>query len=160
MIEIRRLGPEEWSTIRSVRLAALLDTPDWFWATHEEEVGRTEAWWRDFVGAGAWFVAFEGRRPVGIAAGLRDPELGEASRRVVSMWVEPAARESGVGTALIDAVVDWARGDGARDLQLQVTSGNQAAARLYERRGFALTSRSEAHPRDPTLIEREMRLVL
>ena len=35
--------------------------------------------------------------------------------------------------------VDFARGHGAQTLLLQVTDGNAAARRLYERAGFAAT---------------------
>src|SRR5919106_460409 len=121
MIDVVRVGPDEWSTVRKVRLAALLDTPDLFWSTHDDEVDKPESWWREFVDAGAWFVAYDGGLPVGISAAIRDPELEESDRQLISMWVEPDARGGGVGAKLIEAVKAWARADGARALQLQVT---------------------------------------
>ena len=80
MIEIRRVSPDEWMTVRKLRLAALMDTPDWFWATYEDEVGQPETWWRDFIAAGAGFIAFIEDRPVGIAAGIRAPYLEGSDR--------------------------------------------------------------------------------
>ena len=76
------------------------------------------------------------------------------------MWVRAEARGRGVGTKLIDAVKAWARAEGARALQLEVTEDNHAAVRLYERCGFRATGRTEPLPRDPALIEHEMRLLL
>ncbi|HYI44307.1 MAG TPA: GNAT family N-acetyltransferase [Actinomycetota bacterium] len=160
MVEIRGAGADEWSTIRKVRLAALTDTPDAFWATHVEEIDKPEAWWRHFINAGAWFLAWDGDRAVGIVAVLRDPELGEATRRLISMWVHPEARGAGIGVELVDAAVAWARVDGAREVQLEVTAGNDAAARLYERCGFSPTGVTTPLPRDPALIESEYLLVL
>jgi GNAT superfamily N-acetyltransferase len=160
VIEIHRAGPDDWSTVRRIRLAALRDTPDWFWATYEEEVEKAESGWRDFIAAGAWFLAHLDDRAVGIAAGVRVPELGDSSRQLISMWVEPDARGRGIGSNLVEAVRTWARADGAKELQLQVTANNHAAARLYQRCGFEPTGRTEPLPRKPALIEREMRLSL
>ncbi|MGH2747910.1 MAG: GNAT family N-acetyltransferase [Actinomycetota bacterium] len=160
MIEIEQVGPDEWSIVRKVRLAALQDTPDWFWSTYEEEVEKDESWWRSNIGAGAWFIAQIDGRPVGIAAGIRAAHLGDSTRQLISMWVEPATRGAGLGERLVDAVIAWARADGANELQLEVTNKNHAAAQLYERCGFEATGRTEPLPRNPALIEHEMRLRL
>lgn len=160
MIKVEQVGPDRWRTVREVRLAALRDSPDWFWATYEEEVDKPESWWRDFIRAGAWFVARADDRPVGITAAIRQPELGDPARQLISMWVEPAARGAGIGAKLIDAAAAWGRADGAKELRLQVTENNDAAARLYERCGFERTGRTERLPRNPSLIEHEMRLLL
>jgi GNAT superfamily N-acetyltransferase len=160
VMEIRRVGSDEWSTVRKIRLAALLDSPDWFWTTYDEEVTKPERWWRDRITAGAWFIAQVGGRPVGIAAAISAPELKGSDRQLVSMWVEPGSRGRGIGSQLVEAIKTWALADGADGLQLQVTEGNHVATRLYERCGFQLTGRTEALARSPALIEREMRLVL
>jgi ribosomal protein S18 acetylase RimI-like enzyme len=60
-----------------------------------------------------------------------------------SMWVAPEARRTGAGTALVTAAVDWARAHGVRRLRTAVTVGNDAAARLYTRAGFADTGTRE-----------------
>jgi GNAT superfamily N-acetyltransferase len=160
LVDVKRAGLDEWSAIRDVRLVALQNTPDAFWATHAEEVDKPEAWWRDFIAAGAWFLAWDGDRPVGIVAVLRGPELGDTTRRLISMWVEPPARGAGIGVSLVEAAIAWARSDGAREVQLEVLEGNEPAARLYERCGFRPTGATLALPRDPKLIEREYRLHL
>jgi RimJ/RimL family protein N-acetyltransferase len=160
MTEIKRLSSDEWRTVRKIRLAALKDSPNWFWATYDEEVDKPEAWWRDFIEAGAWFIAHEGDDPVGIAAAIRDPELDESDRQLISMWVVPEARNRGIGAGLVDAVMTWAREEGVQELQLQVTEDNHAAKHLYEQSGFRATGRAEPLARDPRLIEHEMRMHL
>ena len=160
MIEIRRVDSHEWETVRAVRLAALKDAPDWFWVTYDEERDKPERWWRDFIDGGAWFVAYEETQPLGIAAGIRDPELDACTRQLISMWVAPDARDRGIGVQLVETVKAWAREDGATELQLQVTEGNERAVRLYERCGFRTTGSSTPLPRNPRLIEREMRVRL
>ena len=52
------------------------------------------------------------------------------------MWVSPEVRGQGVGEALIDAVVEWARVSGARRVLLDVGDHNQPAIALYARKGF------------------------
>ena len=63
---------------------------------------------------------------------------------VVGMMVHPDFRGRGVGRALVDACVDRSRATGEVELlTLSVTSGNEAAARLYERAGFTRYGRLE-----------------
>jgi GNAT superfamily N-acetyltransferase len=52
------------------------------------------------------------------------------------MWVAPAARRSGAGRELVDAVAEWGRTWGARRVVLWVVAGNEPAMRFYDRIGF------------------------
>lgn len=160
MVEIRRAEQREWELVRSIRLVALRDSPDWFWATYEQEVDRPAEWWREFVGRGAWFVAWENDKPVGLVAAIYDRDLGPLTWQLISMWVAPEARGGGVGAALVDHLKGWARDAGIEALRLDVTEGNDAARRLYERCGFRPTGRTKPHPRDPHLDELEMQVAL
>jgi ribosomal protein S18 acetylase RimI-like enzyme len=67
--------------------------------------------------------------------------LGEftGTAALTSLWVDPRFRGRGVGTALIDAVVDWARHRDLSQVLLWVTEGNQHAEALYLRNGFVRT---------------------
>jgi ribosomal protein S18 acetylase RimI-like enzyme len=60
----------------------------------------------------------------------------ERPLEVETVAVLPAARERGIGTALMDAVDAWARERGIEHLTLAVRTDNEGARRLYERRGF------------------------
>jgi predicted nuclease with RNAse H fold len=65
----------------------------------------------------------------------------ESSRHVLEvkgLAVDPARRGEGIGAALLDAAIGRARERDARRLVLRVLSGNAAARRLYESRGFGL----------------------
>lgn len=79
---------------------------------------------------------------------------------LTALWVDPRFRSQGVGTALVEAVLDWAKGEGFSQVLLWVTEMNQKAERLYERHGFARSGRViEVRPREPAL-EYEMTKVL
>jgi len=63
--------------------------------------------------------------------------LGRANRPAdVGMSVAAASRGRGVGTALMEACVEWARANGVHKLSLQVWPHNDVALRLYEKFGF------------------------
>ncbi len=58
------------------------------------------------------------------------------------MWVAPEERGKGVGRALVDAVIVWARANGFARLRLEVVDDNAPAVALYARKGFARTGPS------------------
>ena len=63
--------------------------------------------------------------------------FGRESRPAdIGMSVARDWRGRGVGTALMQACVEWARGRGVHKLSLQVWPHNEAALRLYEKFGF------------------------
>jgi ribosomal protein S18 acetylase RimI-like enzyme len=61
---------------------------------------------------------------------------------------------------LIDAVAEWNRPRGIRELVLMVTSVNSGAIAFYERLGFAKTGVMGEYPNDASIIEYEMVLAL
>ena len=82
----------------------------------------------------------------------------EALAQVISMWVDPRARGAGVGRALLDAVVAWARTHEPRVIRLSVTDGNDEARRLYQRFGFRDTGVTEPLRSNASLLIRELEL--
>ncbi len=149
-MRIVRAEPDDWEQLRDLRLRALLDAPEAFGSTHEQEAARTEDDWRAFAagrdGAArqAAFVAVdEDGRWIGLAVGV----VGRADTSLAnlySMWVEPAARGLGAGRLLVETVTAWAAGTGAERLELCVTEVNESAVRLYRTAGFEPTGGRDA----------------
>jgi RimJ/RimL family protein N-acetyltransferase len=54
----------------------------------------------------------------------------------IGMLVAPGMRGAGIGSALLQAGIEWARGHGGHKMTLQVWSHNQAARNLYAKYGF------------------------
>ncbi|MGI8869343.1 MAG: GNAT family N-acetyltransferase [Mycobacteriales bacterium] len=67
----------------------------------------------------------------------RDPDAGEASGEVYSIYVAPAAWGTGAGRALMAQGLDRLRERGYAAATLWVLEGNMRASRFYERAGFA-----------------------
>jgi GNAT superfamily N-acetyltransferase len=137
MADLARLDGHEWRAYRDVRLAALEDAPAAFGSRLEVERRRDGAEWRARLERRTQFVAREGDRAVA-TVGCLD---GDGAVELVSMWVAPAVRGTGVADQLVEAVLDVARGRGHGTTVLWVSDGNRAAERSYERHGFARTGR-------------------
>ena len=84
----------------------------------------------------ATFFGMVDDQVVGLVGGFR-PKASSTAVEMVSMWVAPDVRRSGVGAALIDAVRAWAVETEAMTMWAGVMRGNDAAKRLYSSKGFA-----------------------
>jgi ribosomal protein S18 acetylase RimI-like enzyme len=138
---IGRFAPHEWRGYRELRLRALADSPDAFGSTLARESAFADELWRERIERGARspsdlpLVARIGTDMVGMAWGrLEEADPGDV--HVYQVWVAPEHRGRGVGQALLDAIIAWARSVGARRISLDATCGNTAAMRLYTRAGF------------------------
>jgi GNAT superfamily N-acetyltransferase len=151
--EILRLSSAQWQVARLVRLRALEESPDAFASSFDEEATRPESWWIAGTQKLAWFVAREDGDVVGVVAGIPASDCPE----VISMWVHPAHRGTGVAGQLLAAVMQWAADEGAGELRLAVAEGNDRARRFYERAGFRPTGPGEIMRSRPEVCTTEMR---
>ncbi len=156
---LERLEPSSWERLQRIRLRALDDAPDAFGSSAASERDYDEAAWRRLVGLGPWWLAVHEGDDVGMVTGGRR-DRDDETRWVYSMWVEPGWRGHGVAVALLDAVRDWARGEGATRLGLDVTDRVPRARRFYERYGFVATGIAVPLPRDPSIVLEEMAMPL
>lgn len=141
-MDVRRLEPRDASLLRALRLRALREAPEAYGSTYEREVAFDDERWaaRLAPDANPHFAVDD----VGLAAGMRDGDVAD----LVALWVDPAARGTGVADALVAAVLDWARSEGLATVRLHVTAGNAAAERVYARHGFAPTGTTYVRERD------------
>jgi GNAT superfamily N-acetyltransferase len=137
MAPIERLARSGWEVYRDVRLAALEDAPAAFGSRLDAERERTEAEWRARLERRTQFVVRDDGRTIATVGCLDE----DGAVELVSMWVAPDARGTGVADRLVGAVLDAARDRGHGTTVLWVSDGNRAAERLYERHGFVRTGR-------------------
>lgn len=158
---IQRLRRGDGDQLRDVRLRALADAPYAFSSSFDRESDLGPEFWDDLVAqsefgeTGVVFVAVDHGQCVGMAGG-RFVDDGREVVMLWGMWVDPAARRHGLGQALVEAVVDWARAGGARCLRLAVTDceASRPAALLYGKLGFVDTGEQEPLRWNPSLVAR------
>jgi GNAT superfamily N-acetyltransferase len=163
-MKIRRIRADEGLALRALRLSALADSPMAYGSTFAREDAYPEAVWHERAAAGAaggnvvTIVAEHEGRLVAMASGLATgPETQDGSQpTMVGVFVERTSRRQGVGVALIEAIVGWARARGSTRLTIWITANNEPAHALYRRCGFHLTGATRPNAHTPALPELEM----
>lgn len=160
-VEVRRVEPGDWRAIRAVRLEMLEDSPLAFITTLTEARALPDSVWIDRCtqppdGAAATFGAFVGDRAVGMAVGLDKSRPGRSVVAVVSVYVSPDHRRTGVADRLMAGVEDWAVARGVRWTSLWVVDGNDGARAFYEQRGYRSTFDRQRITGPPVRWERRM----
>jgi putative acetyltransferase len=95
----------------------------------------------------AVFVAEEDGRIVGRLSLARDRHPASAHVADLGLMVAAPYRRRGIGRALLEAAVEWAREAGVTKLELHVFPHNEPAIRLYESFGFEREGYRRAHYR-------------
>ena len=95
----------------------------------------------------AVFVAEDEGRIVGRLSIARDQHPASYHVADLGLMVATAYRRQGIGRALLEAAVGWARGAGVRKLELHVLPHNEPAIKLYESFGFEREGYRKAHYR-------------
>ena len=136
---IRQLGVEDFASYRAIRLDALRDHPEAFASGYESASRRPDSDWREVLGRLAFFGAIAGDgRLVGIVAFERsDGDKDQHRGWMLQMYVRPELRGTGCAMALVEALLDHARGQ-VLQVHLGVGASNTAAIKLYQRAGFEI----------------------
>jgi GNAT superfamily N-acetyltransferase len=152
---IRPVAAGEAPALRALRLRALAGAPTAFASTHADELGLPDDHWQRLVAdavAGEQrtvAIAVAGERWVGMAAG-RWFERDRGIAQLWGLWVEPDARGTRTGAALVDAVRDWAAASGATFLRLGIIEPADELRRFYTRLGFVALDDPAPMRSDPT----------
>ncbi|MEL6584439.1 MAG: GNAT family N-acetyltransferase [Pseudomonadota bacterium] len=135
-LTIRRLTEPDAAQFREIRLEALRTAPDAFAASLETEAAKDLAQFEARLIRSHVFGAFEGTSIIGMAGYFRQSGEKLAHKGVVwGMFVRPESRKSGVGHALLIAVIAEARKE-VEVVNLTVGTENHAALALYRSLGF------------------------
>jgi ribosomal protein S18 acetylase RimI-like enzyme len=161
---VRQVQPDEWMTLRTVRLAALADAPEAFGSTTARELAFGESEWRGRAAGAPNFIAWRGNEPVGLVTVIYRPN-GDGTDsppewELVSMWVSPDARGSGAADLLVSAIADVVRGESGQQVTLWVADGNDRARAFYLRAGFRPTGVRQIYRRGDGSAFDEEKLVM
>src|SRR5581483_9471203 len=138
MFTIVSLLPDAGLRLREIRLRALREAPDAFGTT----LAEAEAWplerWATRLASTMTFVAVLGGADVGLVGATPDNDSEVAW--LISMWVAPEARRHGVGSALIDALIDWAETAASRIYGWMSAITTQRPSRFIRERASSPTA--------------------
>ncbi len=154
------LREEEWRKLRDVRLAALSESPDMFLSTFGRESVFNEQQWRAEFARGEWIVKVSDGRVIGLLGITREQATPQDRHYLEYMWVSPEFRRSGITADLFKVALEYLRDKGIPTVWLWVLDGNDAARRLYLKRGFASTGIKQPLPDKPSRSEELLRLAL
>lgn len=151
MSDVRPVGPDDWRVYRDIRLAALADAPMAFGSSLAREQEFTESVWQRRLRTARTFLGYVDDKPLAVAGGLRLPN-GDAE--LIGVWVHPDARGTGLGEAVVRAVMTWAHV--YPRLWAWVASTNPGAERLYQRLGFERSGITQPNPHDPDAVDHRL----
>jgi GNAT superfamily N-acetyltransferase len=149
MAEVRHARPKDWERLKAIRLRALRDSPDAFCTTYDEAAALHDRVWIERSstdpeeGASASFLALDGDEGVGLAVGVL---CDDHRLDVVSVFVIPSYRGTGIAHELMDVVEDWGRRRGSCIAVLDVEASNRRAGSFYANLGYLPTGRRETYP--------------
>lgn len=113
----------------------------------DESITRWEKRWD--ISNWAFFMAFDGERPVGGATIVsRTIEINMLSGRddLAVLWdirVDDAYKHKGIGQALLDMSVNWSHEQGLVQMKIECQNNNIPAIRFYHKQGAILSSIDE-----------------
>ncbi len=146
---VRETNVQDWVSLKTVRLEALLDAPTAFGVSYQAAINYTDERWKELAsseGQPHFWLAFDRDRPVGMIGGGVD----RTSRfNLIGMWIKPEFRGSGVAERLVNAVKACAISMGYRRVILGVSPANLRALRFYSKQGFVFIDEFESlssHP--------------
>lgn len=93
------------------------------------------------------FVAVEEK---GVIVGYANFRIVADEGEIERVAVHPDSRRRGYGRKLMEAMVDYSRKKGVRDMTLDVRVNNEKAINLYESCGFSEEGRRKDYYREPT----------
>jgi len=149
MVETRHARSDDWELLKAIRLEALRESPDAFCTTYDEALVYGDAIWIErssadpVTSASVSILAIDAEEPVGMAAGIL---CDESQLEVVSLFVKPTHRGTGIAQDLMRMVEAWARTRGAKRVILDVEAGNDRAGVFYAHIGYQPTGKRETYP--------------
>ncbi len=146
-MKIREIQAEDWPELKVIRLAALLESPFAFGATHAEESLLSDEQWQKralFYGEDVntcFVLGFEKRSAVAMAGAYRDKAKSGVAH-IYSVWTGPDWRGKGESAKVMGVLEQWALAAGMAIMEGYVTEGNARALAFYRKMGFELTAES------------------
>ena len=149
LVLCHELSPDEWSRLREIRLASLLESPEAFGSSYEREIAFTEREWRELFNLNSYLVAsIDGKD---IAMMFLERLRGDfgATCWVGGCWSNPQYRGIGALRSMFDYVDSVKDQRGWQIQGLGVFIVNESAITAYEKLGFKAMGEVQESTRRP-----------
>jgi RimJ/RimL family protein N-acetyltransferase len=149
---IRRGEPRDAEQLTALANAVSAEPEGWLISTEGEwrsagDERRYLKLLRRYADAAVFVAEAEDGLLVGRLSLARDPHPASAHVADLGLMVAQGWRGRGIGRALLDEAVAWARESGIRKLELHVFPWNEPALGLYESFGFTREGYRKGHYR-------------
>lgn len=135
-MSVRRLIADDFDAMRALRLEALRLHPEAFAADLDAEEAASREEWLQRLASATTFGGFVGDTLSGMAVYSQPARKKIAhTASLGAMYVRESARGSGLGDAIMEAVLAKAAEE-AEQIQLTVNAENARAIAFYKRHGF------------------------
>ena len=143
------LSPDEWSRLREIRLASLLESPEAFGSSYEHEIAFTEKEWRELFNLNSYLVASIDGKDIAIM--FLEKLRGDfgATCWVGGCWSNPQYRGIGALRSMFDYVDSVKDQRGWQIQGLGVFIVNESAIAAYEKLGFKAMGEVQESTRRP-----------
>ena len=164
MIKTERIKPHQGELLRELRRRALQDAPNAFLENYDDvskhPIERWEASAKKHATSphSANFFGFlEGELlgMVGAYVSEGEPDIVN----LCAMWVAPEARQKGLGQALVERVLIWAKDAQAKKVCLWVNTENVTAKKFYRSCGFNNTEVTQVFSAKPDSVNEKMEYI-
>jgi putative acetyltransferase len=148
MIRIRRADPSDAAALCELAAVVGREPGAWLLTT---EMWRSISDERRYIRSvrrhpdAAVFVVEDDGHVVARLSVARDPHPASSHVADLGLMVAASHRRRGIGQALLDQAVEWARSAGVRKLELHVFPWNAPAIALYETFGFVREGYRKGH---------------
>lgn len=138
MVLIKKLVETDWQVLKEIRLKALAESPLAYGEYYENAIKKNDEVWKSRAQGNdesATFIAFSNHKPAGMVSCFKN----ENSVQLVAMWADPNFRRVGIGTKLVNKVIEFASEKSIPTVHLWVTVGKTDANSFYTAFGFQAT---------------------
>ena len=134
-MKIVAVSENERLDLKKVRLASLKEAPAAFAIRYGDAIEFSDNEWKQRASGKngpKFFIAYVFGEAVGLIGGVFTNDEFE----LISMWVAPDHRGTGVGEGLVQVLQNYARGEGHTAIVLMVSPSNKRACGLYQKCDF------------------------
>lgn len=136
LVQVRSAAGESPERLKTLRLAALADSPKAFGAKYEIEKEKPINFWQNSLRITSWCFVTLADLDIGLLAVDRSEKDRQSDCWVSSWWIQEQYRGQGISRLMLSWVDNLARDKNWQKIGLGVWPDNKRAISAYQKLGF------------------------